>query len=281
MADTHTPGEKIAQGKTKTIALGFEPGTVVITSTDDITAKDGVRREKLQDKGMLATRTTASVFRKLHAHGIPTHFISAGRDGIGDNQFVAHQLHMIPVEVVVRRIAFGSYLKRNPGIGRCAQISPLSVEFFHKDDAKHDPLMIIDQVGDRVLYFDPAKPLQLGFIGQRYFGGNDTHLEWLMLQRLLKEGIEIAKSVFAILTQSFNPLGVTLVDAKLEFGIDVFGRLVLGDVVDNDSWRIWPDGDPAKAFDKQVFRDAEEVDEALLGKLRQNYAEVAEMTERF
>ena len=279
--DRHLPGTEVAKGKTKIIETGDELGTVIITSTNHITAGDGARRIELKNKGVYSTETTKNVFRLLHQHGIATHFIPSGKGFLKNHQFLAQQARMIPVEVVVRRIAFGSYLKRNPYFSAGEKLSRFVVEFFWKDDANHDPLMIIDPVGERVLLYKPSEPFDIGFAGERYLGANEDALEWTLLKRLLREGVEVAKSAFAVLTKSFAAADVTLVDAKFEFGINQFGQLVLADVVDNDSWRIWPQGDPTKAFDKQVFRDAANVTPELLEKLGENYAWVQTMTAGF
>ena len=70
---------------------------------------------------------------------------------------------------------------------------------------------------------------------------------------------------------------VTLVDAKFEIGVDrETGAYVVSDVVDNDSWRIWPGGNPSKQLDKQAFRDGQA--ESLV---TENYKLVAALTGRF
>ena len=53
-------------------------------------------------------------------------------------------------------------------------------------------------------------------------------------------------------------------------------KLVLSDVVDNDSWRIWPGGHPDKQLDKQSFREGEN-----LSNVSNKYQLVTELTNQF
>jgi phosphoribosylaminoimidazole-succinocarboxamide synthase len=76
------------------------------------------------------------------------------------------------------------------------------------------------------------------------------------------------------------------VDLKIEFGRPAVGDhegapLLVADVIDNDSWRIWPGGEKARMLDKQVYRNAAEVDDALLAAIKQRYQQVADMTGSF
>ena len=70
---------------------------------------------------------------------------------------------------------------------------------------------------------------------------------------------------------------VHLVDIKFELGFRTKDRkLVLSDVVDNDSWRIWPGGRPDKQLDKQSFREGEN-----LSNVSNKYQLVTELTNQF
>src|SRR5689334_7720637 len=130
-------GEAIAEGKTKIVhAHAGDPALAVIVHKDAITAGDGARRNELPGKGSLSGRTTANVFQLLGREGIETHYVAAP----ADDAMVVRRCRMIPLEVVMRRIATGSYLKRN-AVAEGTRFDPPLVEFFFKDDAAHDPLV--------------------------------------------------------------------------------------------------------------------------------------------
>ncbi len=62
--------------------------------------------------------------------------------------------------------------------------------------------------------------------------------------------------------------------------------LVVADVIDNDSWRIWPQGDKTRMKDKQVYRDLAGVEDPKarakeLGKIKKDYQWVASATGKF
>ena len=90
-----------------------------------------------------------------------------------------------------------------------------------------------------------------------------------------------AAQVFQTLEAAWAKQDVQLVDLKIEFGRDADGNLLVADVIDNDSWRIWPGGRKEAMLDKQVYRDTTEVtDEALRGVLTK-YQQVAALTDEF
>jgi amidophosphoribosyltransferase len=240
-------GPLLAEGKTKAVyAVRDDPALAVIVHKDDITAGDGVRRNLLPGKGKLSGRTTANVFRLLGAAAIPTHFV----DAFADDEMIVRRCDMIPVEVVMRRIATGSFLKRH-SVPEGTRFDPTVVEFFFKDDAQHDPLVDAAWIEENRVA-TAAEVEQLAAIGRRVF-----------------ETLEVA----------WAKQDVQLVDLKIEFGRDVDGELLVADVIDNDSWRIWPGGRKEAMLDKQVYRDTAEVTDVALRGVLDKYAQVAALTD--
>src|SRR5215204_4999451 len=92
---------------------------------------------------------------------------------------------------------------------------------------------------------------------------------------------QVGRRVFETLEAAWARQKVQLVDLKIEFGRDAEGNLLVADVIDNDSWRIWPGGRKEAMLDKQVYRDTTDVtDEALRGVLTK-YQQVAALTDDF
>lgn len=250
-------GLEVARGKTKVLyELPGQPDVLVVQATDSITAGDGARRDEIAGKGRIAAKTTARVFRLLNLCGLPTHYISGGEDD-DDNEMLVRRCNMLPLEVVVRGVAAGSLVKRKPGIARGSILVPRMVEFFLKDDANHDPLIEFDEIVHRGL----ATPQELGAM------------------------TEIARITFEILAHAWRRHETLLVDLKLEFGrlvgAEGRGNLVIADVVDNDSWRVWPQGREELMLDKQAYRNLETVTPVDLERVRDNYETVAELVGAF
>ncbi|MBX0326995.1 phosphoribosylaminoimidazolesuccinocarboxamide synthase [Oscillochloris sp. ZM17-4] len=243
-------GAKLAEGKTKGIyAHPDDPELVVLFHKDGITAGDGARRSEIVGKGAIAGRTAANVLAYLEREGIATHFVGAP----ADDMTVVRRCAMLPLEVVMRRLATGSYLRRNPGVAEGQPFDPPLVEFFLKDDAAHDPQISEGEI-----------------VSQGIASAEDV-------QRMIAVGREVC----AALARAWARQDVTLVDLKIEFGRPAGGELIVADVIDNDSWRIWPGGEKARMLDKQVYRNAAEVDEALLAAIKDRYLQVADMTAGF
>ena len=107
---------------------------------------DGEQRDVIEGKAVSATTTTCNTFRLLAAHGVPTHFV----DQVDPVTFRARRVEMIPLELVARRIATGSFLDRHPDVAEGTVLADLVFEVFEKDDASHDPLLAFDPIYNSV-----------------------------------------------------------------------------------------------------------------------------------
>ena len=128
LQDIYEPRSMVGKGKTKEIWKTNIPKVVILKATDDITAGDGAKHDIVGGKARFANQTTCNVFDLLKKYDIPLAYIGQ----YDETSFVADQCDMIPLEVVVRREAYGSYLKRNPRVKKGAIFESLVVEFYLK-----------------------------------------------------------------------------------------------------------------------------------------------------
>jgi len=134
------------------------------------------------------------------------------------------------------------------------RFAPPKQETFFKDDANHDPYWSLETLIE----------------AQLNCGG-------LIITRAhVDEMLEVTRLVFEILERAWQSVDHALIDMKIEFGVvNEGGKLsvVLGDVIDNDSWRLWPSGDKRLMLDKQVYRnlDASKIDAAAMKTVKGNF----------
>ncbi|XP_038255069.2 multifunctional protein ADE2 isoform X2 [Dermochelys coriacea] len=248
-------GKKINEGKTKEVyELPDLAGCVLMQSKDQITAGNAARKDHMEGKAAISNTTTSCVFQLLHESGIRTAFVRKH----SDIAFIAAQCEMIPIEWVCRRIATGSFLKRNPGVKEGYKFYPPKIEMFYKDDAANDPQWSEEQLIEAKFCFAGLT------IGQ-------TEVDIMA---------HSTQAIFEILEKSWLPQNCTLVDMKIEFGVNITTKeIVLADVIDNDSWRLWPSGDRSQQKDKQSYRDLKEVTPEALQMVKRNFEWVAERVE--
>jgi len=229
---------ELYRGKAKTVYTTDDPHILVMHYRDDVSAFDGAKLAKLDQKGETNNRINAYVMGKLAAAGVHTHFVGM----LNERESLVKAMKMIPVECVVRNICAGSMAKRY-GIAEGTRLPEPIFEFFLKSDALHDPLCNDDHI--RVL-------------------GWATVAEIVQMKALTHK-------VNGVLTPLFAAAGIDLVDYKLEFGHpadDPNGELVLGDEFTPDGCRLW-DAKTGEKLDKDRFRRD-------LGSVIDHYREVAQ-----
>ena len=133
------------------------------------------------------------------------------------------KVDIIPIEVVVRNVATGSIVRQTT-IKEGTEFGWPLVEYYLKDDEKDDPLLTTARIN---------------LMG---YGDDLAKLE------------QLAREVNVVLKETFDDIGLTLVDFKLEFGYDADKNILLADELSPDGMRLWREG---KSFDKDLFRKGE------------------------
>ncbi len=231
--------QKLYEGKAKIIYSTEDPEILLTHFKDDATAFNAMKRGTIIGKGEINCRMSTELFQLLEAKGIPTHWI----DQPAPNQMRVRRVKIVPVEVVVRNIAAGS-LCQQTGLPLGTVLKHPLVEFFYKNDELGDPLL----TRDRLLLLELATPEELDQIKA------------------------MALQINEILTEFFHQCGITLVDFKLEFGIDVNGKLLLADEISPDTCRLWDEAETdqtKRIMDKDRFRQD-------LGQVESAYQKVLE-----
>lgn len=228
-------------GKAKSIFEGPIEGTVIQYFKDDTTAFNKQKHEIIEGKGVLNNIISSFIMERLESSGIRTHFIKR----LNMREQLVKSVDIIPLEVVVRRKAYGSLCKRYDIAEGTVLDAPL-IEFFLKNDTLGDPLISADAA------------VILGFC------------EPEELEEIAGQALRITD----ILSGLFGAIGLDLADIKYEFGItdfiedlDMFPELVLADEISPDNCRL-RDLKTGESFDKDLFRLG-------TGDISTGYSEVA------
>lgn len=291
------------EGKTKIITEGPEAGTILMKTKDVLTAGDAASYAEINKIGIEKTKQAALIFSFLNKNGIDTAFYKQ----VDDTTLLCDECTMLPIEFVIRRYAWGSYLKRNPEYKPNDTLpyrfeTPL-FELFHKHTAiKIDGLTEGDLIDETIarqkylqngewadgVYTDPmiiTKPGHWEIHPPKAPLKNDYLFSIdpiLSTGELLGIKNELLFPTFLALEKALSEVKTTrgpihLADIKFEIGFrEKDQKLVLADVIDNDSWRIWPGGNPKYQLDKQSFRDGED-----LSIVQNKYSIVTKILEKF
>lgn len=219
-----TSKQKLYEGKAKILYTTDDPEILLTYFKDDATAFNAQKRGTITGKGKINCTISSHIFKLLEANSIPTHFINCP----APDKMLVRKVKILLIEVIVRNIAAGS-LCRQTGLAEGTVLKFPLVEYCYKNDSLQDPLL----TRDRLLVMELATPEQLEQIRTFALKIND------------------------ILKNFFNQCQITLVDFKIEFGLDRQNNLILADEISPDSCRLWDQSqtDPnLRVMDKDRFR---------------------------
>ena len=234
---TMPPRKPIYEGKAKQLFEGPEPGTLIQHFKDDATAFNNVKKGTISGKGVLNNRISEFLMTRIAEMGIPTHFIRT----LNMREQLIKAVQIVPLEIIVRNYAAGSFSKRF-GVQEGKALGHPMIEYCYKNDALGDPFV----TEEHIYAFGWASPAEMDELRMYAFRIND------------------------FLSGLFMGIGIRLVDFKLEFGRiweNDYSRVILADEISPDGCRLW-DVKTGRKLDKDRFRQD-------LGNIEDAYREVA------
>lgn len=221
-------GTQLYEGKAKKVYLTDDPDVLIVDYKDDATAFNGEKKGTIVGKGAINNRMSNYLFKQLEKEGIPTHLI----EELSDRETAVKKVSIVPLEVIVRNVAAGSFSKRL-GVPEGTEFTEPTIEFSYKNDELGDPL-----IND---YF--ARALDLA--------------SWDEIETIKKYAFKINE----VLKEFFLAAELRLIDFKIEFG-RYHGTIILADEISPDTCRLW-DVHTNEKLDKDRFRrDLGNVEEA-------------------
>ena len=212
--------ELLYEGKAKKVYATEDPEKLIVSYKDDATAFNGQKKGTIAGKGSINNRMSNLLMQILEKSGVPTHFV----EELSDRETVVKKVTIVPLEVIIRNIAAGSFSQRY-GVEEGRVFDSPTIEFSYKNDDLGDPLL------------------------NRYHA--------LALKLATAEEIDLieryAFKINEVLKAYFLKLNITLVDFKLEFGKTSDGTIILADEISPDTCRFW-DSATGKKLDKDRFR---------------------------
>ena len=220
--------EQLYEGKAKKVYATEDPDIVIVDYKDDATAFNGIKKGTITGKGVVNNRMSNHVFKILEKEGVPTHLV----EELSDRETAVKKVDIVPLEVIVRNVAAGSFSKRL-GVEEGTLFSAPTVEFSYKNDDLGDPL-----IND---YFAVALNLAT----------------WEEIEIIKKYAFKVND----VLKAYFLQANIKLIDFKIEFG-RFHGEIILADETSPDTCRLW-DVNTNEKLDKDRFRrDLGNVEEA-------------------
>ncbi len=197
--------ELLYEGKAKKVFTTEDPEVVIVDYKDDATAFNGEKKGTIVGKGAINNRMSNHIFKMIEKEGVPTHLV----EELSDRETAVKKVEIVPLEVIVRNVAAGSFSKRM-GVEEGRELLCPILEFSYKNDDLGDPFINDDYA------------LALGLASQEEIDKIKSY----------------TKTVNQVMKEYFLSLGLRLIDFKIEFG-RFHGDILLADEVSPDTCRLW------------------------------------------
>lgn len=224
--------DMLYEGKAKKVYKTDDEDVLIVDYKDDATAFNGLKKGTIVGKGVINNKMSNYVMGLLEKKGVPTHLVKE----LSDRETAVKKVEIVPLEVIIRNVAAGSFSKRL-GVEEGTKFDTPTLEFSYKNDELGDPLI------------------------NSYFA--------IALKAATREEIDkISKYAFMVndvLKEYFLSIGIELIDFKIEFG-RYHGDIILADEISPDTCRLW-DVNTHEKLDKDRFRRD-------LGNVKDAYKEV-------
>ncbi|WP_434309479.1 phosphoribosylaminoimidazolesuccinocarboxamide synthase [Hominifimenecus sp. rT4P-3] len=211
--------EQLYEGKAKKVYTTDVEDVLIVDYKDDATAFNGLKKGSIVGKGVINNRMSNHMFQILEKAGVPTHLV----EELSDRETAVKKVEIVPLEVIVRNVAAGSFSKKL-GVEEGTRLLSPTLEFSYKNDELGDPFI------------------------------NDYYA--LALGLATKEEIdrisELAFRINEVMKAYFAECGIDLIDFKVEFG-RYHGEIILADEISPDTCRFW-DSKTHEKLDKDRFR---------------------------
>lgn len=208
------------EGKAKKVFATDDENLCIVSYKDDATAFNGLKKGTIAGKGVVNNKMSNYLMQLLEKEGVPTHFVKE----LNDRETLVKKVSIVPLEVIVRNVAAGSFSKRL-GVPEGTPLKTTVLEYCYKNDELGDP-MVNDY---HILAMGYATKQELDTISSLTFKIND------------------------FLKDFFKKINVDLIDFKIEFGRTPEGKIVLADEISPDTCRFW-DATTHEKLDKDRFR---------------------------
>ena len=221
-------------GKVKDI-YELESGNILFHFSDRISAFDVKMATPIPRKGEVLCKFAEFWFDTLET---PHHMLKV----VAKDKMEVKKLQMIPLECVVRGYFYGSFTERYKE--RLGEELPSD---FNPVLGVKLPKPIFDPTTkseEHDIPINRLKAISLGIL-------SDNDYDFL-------ESTSI--SLYKKMSRVVDRAGFIIADVKFEFGLDEKGRIVLGDSLGPDEYRLWlkaayQPGKIQESYDKQLLRD--------------------------